>query len=200
MKIYIYFILASFAPIACKAQSPIYDISEPSSEKIPGSYFKDLNELLDGYDGTYLYTKDNTSFKIALKKKVLSYGYHYQDLVVGEFQFIKNSIEIHNTLANININYIDEEINHLITGNQILKGNIYGCPDCLPTEKRLRLSFVDEKAHRIIGLDIRKTIVNSLPAINVTIFDEGSTTIFKVGDPRPSTPILEFRDYLMIKQ
>ncbi len=199
MKKNIYFILVLFATIACKSQSPIYDISEPSFEKTPKSYFKDLNGLLDGYDGTYLYTKGNTSFKIVLKKKKSSYGYYYQDLVVGEFQFIKNGVEIHNTLTNININYTDEEINHLITGNRILTGTIYGCPDCSPTEKRLRLSFVDEKAHRIIGLDIRKTSVNSVPAFKVIIFDEGSTTIFKVGDPRPSAPILEFGDYLMIK-
>lgn len=185
--------------MGCNAQSPIYDISEPSRGKTSGSYFKDLNGVLNGYDGTYLYTNGYITFKIALKKKVLSKGYHYEDLVVGEYQYIKSGVELDNTLANINVNYTDEELNHLITGNRILTGTIYGCSDCSPTEKRLRLSFVDKKAHRIIGLDIRKTTVNGLPAIKVSVFDEGSTMILKEGDVTPPAPSLEYKEYLMTK-
>lgn len=185
--------------MACKAQSPVYDISK-AREGIEGSYYKDLNGVLDGYDGTYLYTNFNTSLKIALKKKVLSKGYYYEDLVVGEFQFIKNGVELNNTLANINVNYTDEELNHLISGNRILTGTKLGCPDCSPTEKRLRLSFADKKAHRIIGIDIRKTTVNGVSAIKVSVFDEGSTIILKEGDPAPPPPSIVLGDYLMIKQ
>lgn len=200
MKKYIYFTLLYITTLACKAQSPIYDISEPSFGKTPGSYFKDLNGNLDGYDGTYLYTNGTTSLKIVLKKKIKSYGYYYEDLVVGEYQYIKNGVELHNTLANINVNYTDEDLNHLITGHRILTGTVYGCPDCSPTEKRLRLSFGDKKAHRIIGIDIRKTSVNGISAIKVLVFDEGSTIILKAGDPRSPAPSLEFGDYLLIKQ
>jgi len=200
MKKYIYFILLSFASVACKAQSPIYNISEPHRGKTPGSYFKDLNGNLDGYDGTYLYTNGTTSLKIVLKKKIKSYRYYYEDLVVGEFQYIKNGVELNNTLANINVNYTDESVNHIITGHLILTGTMWGCPDCSPTEKRLRLSFVDKKAHRIIGLDIRRTTVNGVAAIKVLIFDEGSTIILKAGDPRSPAPSLEYGDYLLIKQ
>lgn len=200
MKKYIYFILLSFTTIACKAQNPIYDISEPSFGKTPGSYFKDLNGNLDGYDGTYLYTNGNTSLKIVLKKKVLSYGRYYEDLVVGEFQFIKNGIELNNTLANININYTNEKINHVLTGHMILTGTQWGCPDCSPTEKRLRLRFRDNKSKNTAIIDIRKTTVNGVPAIKVNIESAGDIRTKIEGEPAPLPPTIELGDYVMIKQ
>jgi hypothetical protein len=203
MKKHIYFTLLFLATIACKGQSPVYNIDEPSFGKTPGSYFKDLNGVLDGYDGTYLYNdfSSNTSLKIVLKKKVLSYGYYYEDLIVGEFQFIRNGYEVTNTLANININYTDEEVNHAITGSRILTGTIYGCPDCSPTEKRLRLSLIDGKSNNIVGLDIRKTTVNGVPAIKVLLFGEESGFVRNAdGSLSTSSYMLELGEYIMIKQ
>lgn len=211
MKKYIYFTLLSFATLVCKAQSPIYDISEPKSEKTPGSYFKDLNGNLDGYDGTYSYYNSyyddvlgrylSNELKIVLKKKVLSYGYYYEDLIVGEFQFIRNGHEVTNTLANINVNYTDEALNHAITGNFILTGTAWGCPDCSPTEKRLRLSLIDNKSPNIVGLDIRKITVNGAPAFKVLIFGEESEFIPNPDGSRTTgTPMLELGEYIMMKQ
>lgn len=201
MKKYIYFTLLFIATTACKAQNPVYDISD-IEDGIQGSYYKDLNGVLDGYDGTYLYTNGTTSLKIVLKKKVLSKSYYYRDLIVGEFQFIKNGVELNNTLANINVNYTDERPNHRIKGSRIIIGKAYGCPDCSPTEKRLRLSLVDNKSPNIAGLDIRKTTINGVPAIKVLIFSGGDIGIRKVGDPVPAPlpPTIELGDYLMIKQ
>lgn len=196
MKKHIYFTLVFLATLACKAQSPVYNIDEPSFGKTPGSYFKDLNGDLDGYDGIYLYNgPNNTSLKIILKKKVLSHGYYYEDLIVGEYKFIRNGIEVNNTLVNINNNYTNEKINHAITGNRILIGTVYGCPDCSPTEKRLRLGFIDNKSNHIVGLDIRKTKVNGASAIRILIFSEEYLT-----GPNPDSYMLALGEYIMIKQ
>jgi hypothetical protein len=176
----------------------VYDISEPQDGP-KNSYYKDINGVLDGYDGTYLYSNGNTSLKFVLKKKVKSYGYFYEDLIVGEFQFIKDGVEKGNTVANINVNYTDEEINHIITGNRIIIGTQLGCPSCSPTEKRLRLSFVDNKSHNIAGLDIRKTTVNGVDALRVEIFWDGFI-ISKEGDPAPIPASINTGEYLMIKQ
>jgi hypothetical protein len=200
MKKYIYFALLCVSILTCKAQSPIYDISEPSWGKTAGSYFKDLNGELGGYDGTYLYTSGTTSLKIVLKKKVLSYRYYYEDLIVGEFQFIKNGVELNNTLENINVNYTDESVNHVITGGLILTGTMWGCPDCAPTEKRLRVGFVDNKSNNIATIDIRKTSVNGTPAIKVNIESGGDIRTKIDGEPAPLPPTIELGDYLMIKQ
>ncbi|MFV8368881.1 DUF6705 family protein [Flavobacterium sp. LB2R40] len=199
MKTYIHYFAFFLFLTACTAQSPVYDISEPTRWKPQGAYYKDINGVLDGYDGTYLYTSGSTSLKFVLKKKIKSYGYYYTDLIVGEFQFIKDGVEKGNTLANINVNYTDEEINHIITGNTIIIGTQLGCPSCSPTEKRLRLSFVDNKSPNIAGIDIRKTTTNGVAALLVKIFWDGFITR-KEGDLAPTPASINTGEYLMIKQ
>ena len=199
MKKYINYIVFLISVTACKAQTPVYDISEPTKGKPQGAYYKDINGVLDGYDGTYLYTNGNTSLKFILKKKVKSLGYSYKDLVVGEFQFIKDGVERGNTLANMTVNYTNEWVNHIIKGNRIITGTELGCPDCSPTEKRLRLSFVDNKSPNIAGIDIRKTTVNGMAAIKVKIWWDGFITR-KEGDPAPTPASINTGEYLMIKQ
>lgn len=198
MKTYIHYFAFFVFLTTCKAQSPVYDISKPR-EGAKGAYYKDINGVLDGYDGTYLYSNGSTSLKFVLKKKVKSIGYYYEDLIVGEFQFIKDGVEKGNTLANIDVNYTDEEINHIITGNRIIIGTQLGCPNCSPTEKRLRLSFVDNKSPNIAGIDIRKTEVNGVAALLVKIFWDGFI-IRKEGDPAPTPASINTGEYLMIKQ
>jgi hypothetical protein len=217
MKKYIYLTLLCITAITCKAQSPIYNIMK-SHDGIKGSYYKDLNNELDGYDGTYTYYNSHYDNElgsyvseeliIVLKKKVLAYdGYYYEDLIVGEYEFKRNGHTVSNTLANIDINYTNEEINHAIKGNFILTGTELGCPDCLPTEKRLRLTLVDKLTPNILGLDIRKTTVNGVPAIKVSIFakeyysEEEDDYSMPVGTSIPvGSAMLDIGEYTMIKR
>lgn len=198
MKKYINFALLLITITACKAQSPVYDISEPRRGKPQGTYYKDINGVLDGYDGTYLYINGTTSLKFILKKKVKSFGYYYEDLIVGEFQYIKNGVERNNTLANMSVNYTNEHANHRITGDMILTGTELGCSDCSPTEKRLRLGFVDNKSPNIAGIDIRKTTVNGKEAIRVEIWWDGLVARKEGQVPIPAS--ISAGEYLMIKQ
>lgn len=198
MKKHINFILLFISITACKAQSPIYDIADIKNGP-EGSYYKDTKGVLDGYDGTYLYTNGTTSLKIILKKKTLSKGYYYKDLIIGEFQYIENGIELNNTLANIDVNYSDHQANHRIKGYTIITGTKLGCSDCTPTEKRLRLSFVDNKSRNIAGIDIRKTYVNGKEALKVKIWWD-DIIILKEGDPVEPRASLTAGEYLMIKQ
>jgi hypothetical protein len=184
--------------LSCRAQSPVYDISDIKNGP-KGSYYKDIHGVLDGYDGTYLYTNGATSLKFILKKKVMSKGYYYKDLIIGEFQYIENGVELNNTLANIDVKYTDEQSNHCIMGYMILTGTQLGCSDCSPTEKRLRLSFVDNKSKNIAGIDIRKTTVNGIEALKVKIWWD-DIIIVKEGDPAPAPGTLRPGQYIMIKQ
>jgi hypothetical protein len=197
MKKYINYIIFLFIITVCKAQTPVYDITE-IREGSQGSYYKDIYGVLDGYDGTYLYSNGNTSLKFILKK-VKTYSYYYEDFIVGEFQFIKDGVEKGNTLSNINVKYTNERANHRIKGCTIITGTQMGCPDCSPTEKRLRLSFVDNKSPNIAKIDIRKTTVNGKAAIKVKITWDGFITV-KEGDPVPAPASLYAGEYLMIKQ
>lgn len=218
MKKYIYLTLLCITAITCKAQSPIYNIMDVR-EGIKGAYYKDLNNELDGYDGSYTYYSSHYDYKIGsyvseeliivLKKKVLAYdGYYYEDLIVGEYEFKRNGSSLNNTLANIDINYTNEEINHAIKGNFILTGTELGCPDCLPTEKRLRLTIVDKVRFIIKGLDIRKTTVNGVSALKVSIFpkehyyeeEDDVYPMSVVTSVSVGSSMLGIGDYTMIKR
>ena len=131
-------------------------------------------------------------------------NFYYQSLTTRVLYFKlegdnQNKVEKGNTLANINVNYADGSVNHRIRGNTIIIGTQLGCPDCSPTEKRLRLGFVDNKSPHIAGIDIRKTTVNGVAAIKVVIFWDGFT-IRKQGDPAPPPASINTGEYLMIKQ
>ena len=69
MKSYIYYTAFFLFLTACKAQSPIYDISD-LRDGPKNSYYKDINNVLDGYDGTYLYKNGSTSLKFILNKNL----------------------------------------------------------------------------------------------------------------------------------
>ena len=55
--------------ITCKAQTPVVDVTESELGLPDGYYVQDMNLLLNPFEGTYLYTNGNTSFKIILVKK-----------------------------------------------------------------------------------------------------------------------------------
>ncbi|HET8809311.1 MAG TPA: DUF6705 family protein, partial [Flavobacteriaceae bacterium] len=59
--------------------SDIEDINYPEA----GVYYKDVNHILDAFEGTYLFTNGNTSFKIVLEKKInlpFNNGIYYEDI------------------------------------------------------------------------------------------------------------------------
>lgn len=126
----VYFILTFFTGSILNAQTPIIDISQSRLGQPDGYYMKDINNLLNPFEGTYVYTNGTTSFKIVLVKKVQQYnGRYYEDLIIGEYQYIENGIEKANTLNQINTVYNDQR-SHNIDGNLIVDNNfrMWKCP------------------------------------------------------------------------
>ena len=81
--------------INCKAQSPIIDIIDDDGSEVNGAYYKDVNNLLNPFEGTYVYTSGSTTLKIVLVKKVLQYNsQYYEDLIIGEYQYKKYGVQI----------------------------------------------------------------------------------------------------------
>ena len=72
MKKLLTILLLSVFSLGCKAQTPVYDITDLQHriQDIPGVYYKDLNNLLDPFEGTYIYTNGTTTFKIVLLEPV----------------------------------------------------------------------------------------------------------------------------------
>lgn len=202
MKKFITPILLFIVLTSCKAQTPVFDIEDYANiaKNIRGAYYKDTKNQLDAYEGTYLYTNGNSSLKIVLQKKVMSSmnGVYFEDLIIGEYQSIKDGVEKGNTLNKLTINYTDQS-NHNIDGNFILTGTELGCNDCAPTEKRLRLGFVDGASKNVGDMDVRRTTVNGKNAIRVKIMWVGPVA-HKEGTPMPLPASVSAKEYILIKQ
>ncbi len=180
------------------AQSPVLDITTPKKDFIgvKGAYYKDTKNVLNGYDGTYLYTNGTTSFKIKLQKNIMTSlnGFYYEDLIAGEYQLIENGVEKVNTLSQLT----PTSNNNNISGERVLTGTTLGCKDCRADEKRLRLSFSDITPQNVGEIDIRKTIVDGRDAIIVKIWYTGPIAV-KEGSPKPKEGIIRAGTYTMIK-
>ncbi|WP_166919832.1 DUF6705 family protein [Flavobacterium poyangense] len=199
MKNYFNFAVFFILLNSCMAQNPvrdIMDVSFPPNDKDKGVYFKDTKNVLNGYDGTYLYTNGTKLFKIKLQKNVMiNNGYNYEDLIVGEYQLIENGVEKVNTLDRLT----STSFNNNISGSLVLTGTKWGCNDCRADEKRLRLGFIEATSPHIGEIEIRKTTVGGKDAILVNLWYSGPI-IVKEGAPKPKDGVVRAGEYIMIKQ
>lgn len=195
------YISISILSFSCKAQNPVYDITDLQNviKSIHGSYYKDTNNLLNPFEGTYLFVDGNTSLKIVLQKKEMSSagGQYYFDDLIGEYQYIKNGVEKVNTLYKLNTNFSDVR-NHSISGNLIITLGGVGCNDCQPGEKAIRGGLVDGSSNYTADLIIRRIIVNGQPAIKIWVGWRTGTSIY--GQPAPASPSFKGTYYTLIKQ
>lgn len=166
----------------------IIDITNTSFSSINNAYYnyykKDLNNVLDPFQGTYVYTNGNSSFKIILKKMVKQpVGLHFEDLIIGGYQYILNGVEKVNTLPYIDVVYSNQFSKHAIVGNGILD-NIHRpkCPQCNSSEKRLGIIIRDKISERTADILFRRTIMNGQEIMQVKIYNIRGHVI-DVGDP-----------------
>lgn len=198
MKKLTYTIVVLLVALHSKAQSPVVNIEDDNGERPQNIYYKDVNNLLDPYVGTYIYTNGTTSLKFVLQKKAQAFdGWLYEDLIVGEYQYIENGVEKVNTLNNLNINHTNSR-NFNIRGNWIIKIGLPGCDDCTPTEKRLRLSLKDAVSGAWADLIFAKTIVNGQQAINLSLMWKLRTHIY--GTPELTPRSFLGGSFILIKQ
>ena len=104
---------------SCKAQSVIIPLDNVTHHPDnPDYYVKDVNNEFNKFEGTWKYQNANTEITFKLKKEVhyqLSSRNEYQDLLVGEYQYIENGIEKANTLSDF-MNPNIEGYAHKISG------------------------------------------------------------------------------------
>jgi len=158
--------------LSCKAQSPVYNITDLPNviQQVSGAYHKDINNLLNPFEGTYIFNSGGKMLKIILQKKSLSSRNSYlcEDILIGEYQYIVNGVEKVNTLNKLEINYTDKR-NHSIDSNLIITAGDIGCDECVPNEKALMGGLVDGASKNSAQLTIRKITVNGQEAIKIFI-------------------------------
>lgn len=147
----IFFLLSLNLFILCKAQTPIINLyGNEDFGKIENGYYKDVDDFHNQFVGTWLYQNGNTSLKLIFEKrnqKLRLSPNFYEDILVGEYQYIENGVDKINTLPNINIDYgnLSKDVydNHnIVSISQIRYPETFPqCNECLPNEKRLEMTL-----------------------------------------------------------
>jgi hypothetical protein len=196
--IFIIILLTGYFSIA---QSQVVNILDDDGLATTDTYYKDVNNLLNPFEGTYIYENGATSFKIVLVKKVQQFnGRYYEDLIIGEYQYFENGIEKVNTLNELSIVYNNQRI-HNINGNTLINNNnrVWTCPSCNPGEKRLRTTIRDASTNRFAKLIMRRTTEGGQQVMKINI-KHVSRTFQSEGEPTPSDFALPLGEYILIKQ
>lgn len=200
MKKYITLLIFFAVLTNCRAQMPIFDIEDLTNvlKEIPNSYHKDTKKQLEAYEGTYVYTNGTTVLKIVLQKKKESYNrIYFEDLLIGEYQYIENGVEKVNTLNKLNTYYEDQR-DHSISSNHILTGKEMGCSDCSLNEKRLKGGLKDYNSHSAADIQLRRVTVNGKAAIALSLYWIGPVAR-KEGEVLKQ-PFIAPGTYTLIKQ
>ena len=208
MRYRLLILLITFTSLSCKAQIPIISLFNGTKvPRIENAYYKDINNDFDAFIGTWKYTTGNEDFTIILDKKLLDfYTYYgnqsfYTDYMFGEFKYIDVSGNtLVNTIPNISNTNLDIS-EHQIFGNDILSKYAYPkCDDCLPDERRLRLSLTDPDRDYLEYDIILRTVPNTVnPTVSdLQVFVIGLTSMVPAGQPTESR--IPYGEYLMIKQ
>ena len=188
----IIFILGSNA----YSQAPILSLENRNPfETQAGAYYKDLNNVMNNFEGTWLYTNGATSLKIILVEKIMFFDEeYYEDLMIGEYQYIENGIEKINTLSLLNQNL---GYNHTISGNTIMKNcNIMPEDDCIEGEKRLDIGLIDAITPHFAAMILKRRVINGQQAMKAFI-------VFNYGGdeyPMPNPTLPWQQEYVMFKQ
>ncbi len=195
MKTYIVLLFAIFA---CNAQT--INIEAQDGTYIPGAYYKDTNNILGDFIGTFLYQNGNITFKLVLQKKmanaITNGGISFtEDLITGGYFYEGNGFQA-SSLDELSIAFLNAR-SYAIDGNIVLTGNVRGCSDCAGGEHRLLLSVVHGPSHSIGNIILRRKIIGGQPALEATIWWEGKVRSL---DDEPTTAPFPGGVYMMIKQ
>ncbi|WP_417195240.1 DUF6705 family protein [Bizionia sp.] len=196
MKILNILILFLLIGTSCKAQSPIINIEDDDGSAIVNAYYKDTNNLLDPFVGTWIFDDGAQYLKIVFEKRTMIYnGKYYEDLLIGEFQYKENNVELTNTLNNL-LNSLPHIYQYNINGNYIQTNS---SPFESYTSDNFRVGLtMSEPNGCASNLDVRTGVVNGQEAIQ--IFKRGGMVTLRPSDPVPPEPIIPGGFYYLIKE
>ena len=151
--------------IGCKAQNPIYDLTHSRLNLQENTYIKDINNILNQFEGTYVYDDGVNYLKIVFQKKIMQdAGNYYEDLLIGEYQYKKNGVEIINTLNKLTTP-LTNVYDYSIDGNYFLNNHT---PFDDYTTDNFRINLGMDVPNGIYAdLDVRKCVVNGQEAIQI---------------------------------
>lgn len=155
-------ILTILITFSCKPQTaPLYN-ADPDLPK--GTYYKDLDNDLDKFVGTWKWESGVDELLIVLEKKEYVHNNlfnKYDDMLIGEYKYVENGIEILNYLSRLGDSSVVGDQYYISGGVIIDKLSPPKCNDCIEGERRIELSFYDPETPRVRGRIILRYIVES---------------------------------------
>lgn len=200
--------------LTCKAQIttiPSYDSGATFGE-VNNAYYKDVDDFLNQFEGTWQYTNtiDTLTLKFVKKMKMkISYGriFYYTDFLVGEFRYTENGVEKANTLSNLTINYTNPFNYNMYSSAKTGKNSYPRCPECPENVERLMITFDEpENDDAMLAADfvIRHEVDAGVEKIKAQFVLMTGPIGFKKGsDLIPSTATkhsIPYGNYTLIKQ
>ncbi|MFP9099905.1 DUF6705 family protein [Flavobacterium sp. RHBU_24] len=162
----IYFLILLFIPLSAIAQ--VYQTTKPlenMGEIEHLVYYKDMNNVLNGFEGAYEYTGPGFYFKMELKKIFSNVDYFCEDVLVGKYRYIKDGVDIdymsdnlialpNDTTSKISLSWIHPAQQPLF------------CPQCL-SEKWIEGGIFDPVTDKGAVLRMAKRTVGSQQGVQV---------------------------------
>ena len=185
----------------CQAQQTVsLDDGDPYLPE--GTYYKDINNDLDKFTGTWKFEQGNTVLIIILEKKdhVLNTTFNqYEDLIVGEYKYEFNNQVVLDYLYRIDMTILNE-YQHNIYGNAILNStDTPNCEQCNTLERRLKIIFKDpEREYIPSNIVLRHQTINGVEQLTAIL--GGSSSYAVTEENLPSQPRVPYGTYVLIKQ
>ncbi len=167
----------------------------------PGQHYKDVDNLLNPFEGTWVFDDGIRYLKIILVKRINHYnGSYTNDYIYGGYEYKVNNQTLVNTLNDANTIY-NSRLKYSIYGNGIFESYDQPiCNDCDLNEIRLFLSLSEPASILNGSLIIKKTNVNGQEAIKLNLTGSNSTYYKDGTPPPPGDFVLPSGDYILIKQ
>ena len=168
-------IICSF--ISCKAQT-IENYEGKCAGYNSNTYYNDINNRLNHYEGTWKYQNGNEILLIKLRK-VLNTRTNgsTEDILIGEYKYIDNAgVEKTNTLSVFNTNNTDQTF-HAIYVHCIDNFSKPVCDICDPNIKRVLGMFRDPNKDVAGSMYMGKTMVGGDEAIRMFLRTESTVPI-----------------------
>ena len=214
MKNIVLIITITFITLTCKAQITILPSygSGASFGEVNNAYYKDVDNFLNQFEGTWQYTNAIDTLTVNFVKKTkmkITYGtiFYYTDFLVGEFRYTENGVEKANTLTNLTINHTNPFNYNMYSSAKTGKNSYPICTECNENVERLIITF-DEPGNddAMLSADfvIRREVDAGVERIKVQFVLMTGPIGFKKGsDLIASTATkhsIPYGNYTLIKQ
>ncbi len=170
----------------------VVDLHNTYPINTPNTYYKDIGNRLDSFEGTWVFDNGISYIKIVMIKKIkFPVWQYFEDCIIGSFQYKKNGIEIINTLNEINSSQT-HPINYPIFGDRLGDtSRLNPFHQYTSDNVRLKTSIIENGC--ISHMSVRTLILNGQPAIQIK-----KEKPFE--QPQDCNPIIPNGFYYLIKQ